>query len=88
MAGTAVDDTPLLVRGVVVARTEVDRVAQANFYLDPVEQDGWSSREVRELPAGQREMEESRSENPCPHSHPSATAEPFHLARPRVPRGR
>lgn len=39
MSGTAVDDTPFLVRGVVVAHTEGDRVAQANFYLDPVERD-------------------------------------------------
>lgn len=40
MAGTAVDGTPFLVRGVVVAHIEDDRVAQANFYLDPVERDG------------------------------------------------
>ncbi|MFD4557724.1 nuclear transport factor 2 family protein [Streptomyces sp. NPDC058469] len=37
MSGTAVDDTPFLVRGVVIAHTEGDRAAQANFYLDPVE---------------------------------------------------
>lgn len=40
MSGSAVDDTPFLVRGVVVAHTEGSRVAQANFYLDPVERDG------------------------------------------------
>jgi ketosteroid isomerase-like protein len=38
MAGTTVEGTPFLVKGVVIARTEGDRAAQANFYLDPVEQ--------------------------------------------------
>ncbi|MFJ4626744.1 nuclear transport factor 2 family protein [Streptomyces sp. NPDC088847] len=36
MTGTAVDGTPFLVRGVVVARTVGDLAAQADFYLEPV----------------------------------------------------
>ncbi|MGR3867259.1 hypothetical protein ACUXZZ_01580 [Streptomyces graminifolii] len=36
MTGTAVDGTPFLVRGVVVARTAGDLAAQTDSYLEPV----------------------------------------------------
>ncbi|WP_433893703.1 nuclear transport factor 2 family protein [Streptomyces sp. CA-111067] len=40
ITGTTVEGVPHLTRGVVIARVDGDRAAQANFYLDPVDQPG------------------------------------------------